>query len=189
MKAKDMDERLKKSDADKRLVEEQLGDELRRTRAQLDEFVLSLGYRSSYATKAAQSVRPLVELLEDQKKELQTQRDCLEREVSSLRTKLEENERDIDRLAKELSHIRTTAMEEAKDKVQHEFQKLQSECSGLREETASLKERNEQLEEAAKGEREARRSAEERAQRQESQVTSHCHITTACTETSFGTVR
>jgi chromosome segregation ATPase len=131
MKLKDAEERLKKAEADKNLINEQLEQELRRTRAQLNEFVQTLGYRSSYAAQAAESARSVVELLMDQKKELQDERDALKKEVSSLLARLDETERQNCQMAKDLSHMKTTAEEDAKAKVQDEMETLQSEQEKL----------------------------------------------------------
>ena len=170
MKLKDTEERLKKSFADKSLVMEQLGQELRQMRAQLDEFIQSLGYRSSYATQAAESVRPLVELLEDQKKELQAERDALESEVFSLRASLDAKERESYQMTEDLSHIRTTAVEDAKVKVQDELEKLQSDRVRLEGEIKSLRDQVELLEETTEREKSTRRLVEKERELQQRQV-------------------
>ncbi|XP_062500124.1 protein Daple-like [Corticium candelabrum] len=164
LKAKDLEEKLDKSDADRRLGEMQLGDELRKTRAQLDEFIQTLGHRSSYADKAAQSVRSLVELMEDQKHELVTQRDQLVNELSRLQAIINKQEQDIDILQEEISCIRMGAREEAMKAVQDDMEKMNSNCKRLEENEKSLDRRIGLLEKENRDEREKRRLIEEEAE-------------------------
>ena len=148
----------------------QLGDELRKTRAQLDEFIQTLGHRSSYADKAAQSVRSLVELMEDQKHELVTQRDQLVNELSRLQAIINKQEQDIDILREEISRIRTNARDEAMKTVQDDMEKMNSNCKRLEENEKSLDRRVELLEKENRDEREKRRLIEEEAEHERHKV-------------------
>ena len=159
MKAKDLSSKLQKSEADRRLARERLSDEICRLRSELDGFQRALGHRSSYATKAAQSVRALVDLIEGQKLELQSQRDDLCAEVLALRHRQDELTSRNRQLEVDLSRLNATALEEATAKVRSELSELSVECERLREEAKSLKERLELTQEAAQRDREGHQSA------------------------------
>lgn len=170
MKLKDLEEKLKKADADKCLVEEQLGRELSRTRAKLEALHQSLGNRSSYVSKAAQSVRALVELLEGQKAELQLQRDKLRDELAVVRRNRQDLLERNTHLNDQVVQIQSSAVERARAKFQGELDTSLSELSRLQEDRKTFKERLDVLQELTKRDREARQLVEEKAQRLERQV-------------------
>lgn len=176
MKAKDLEEKLKKSDADKQLVEEQLSDEIRKQRAVIDQFERSLGIRSSYAVKASQSVRALVELSEGQKVELDTQNGALRTEVESLKKQLDNQLESNSRLESEMQRLQAEATEEATVAVQADLAALRSQCKALRQETATTKQKCERQDEHLKREHESRRSVEEQKDELERQVLSRAAI-------------
>jgi predicted nucleic acid-binding Zn-ribbon protein len=159
IKAKDLSDKLQKSEADRCLAEERLGNEVSRLRSELDEFRQSLGNRSSYATKAVQSVRALIDLMEGQKLELQSQRDDLRAEVISLRHRQDELTSRNKQLEVEISRLNATAMEEATARVSSELSKLNVECARLREEVTSSREQLESTKEKAERHREEHQSA------------------------------
>ena len=150
MRVKDLEERLRKCEADKRLVEEKYREDNHLLRAELDELKCSLGNRSSYAVKAARSVRSLVELLEQQKVDLKTQLDRLLTEMAAIQENRDELRHRNERLEEELRRLRDNALEEAAARVENDYKRVKLECKALKEENNHLKERVELLQEAAK---------------------------------------
>ena len=150
MRIKDLEERLRKCEADKRLIEEKYREDNHLLRAELDELKCSLGNRSSYAVKAAQSVRSLVELLEQQKLDLKAQLDRLVTEMAAVQEKRDELSHRNERLEEELRRLRDSALEEAAARVESDYKRVKLECKTLKEENSNLKERVELLQETAK---------------------------------------
>jgi hypothetical protein len=170
MKVKDLEERLKKRDADKRLTEEHLRNEVHQLRSQLDTLEQTLGYRSSYATMAAQSVRSLVELIEGQKMELEHQRDCLSTELASLRQSQDELKTRNKQLEADIHRLNVTALEEATATVRSTLDGLGSQCDSLRNENKTLQEQLDVLQETLKHDRNSHISAVENVHRLEQQI-------------------
>ena len=170
LKVKELKEKLKKSEADKRLVEEQLGEEIRKLNSIHDQFEQSLGARSSYATKASQSVRALVELIEGQKLELESQVQTLKAEVESLQKKTDSLAETNAQLEDEVERLQTGVKEEVTVAVGAELEALRFQCNALQNESRAAKEQRQLLEERYKREQESRRSFEEQLHKQKSQV-------------------
>lgn len=185
MKVKDLEEKMKKCDADRQLVEEQLSDEIRKQRATIDQFERSLGVRSSYATKSSQSVRALVELLEGQKGELAIQNEALRTEVESLKKQLHDLSENNSGLESDMERLRAGALQKATAAVQADLVALRSQCKILQQETATAKEKSDMQDEHLKREHESRRSVEEQKDRLERQVQSHAALVSSQSLTSL----
>ena len=169
MKVKDLEEKLRKSDSDKILIEEKLGQEINETQTKLLVLQQSLGQRSSYAAKAAQSVRSLVDLLEEQKAELKLQCGQLHDEVAVAKRSLKDLIEQNSSLERKMLQVQSDA-KESRAKMQGALDALHSEVSQLQEERRTLKERRDILEELLKHDQAAHKLAEEKVQRLERQV-------------------
>jgi uncharacterized phage infection (PIP) family protein YhgE len=165
-----LEERLKKCTADKQLIEESLRNEIHKLRSQLDALEQTLGHRSSYAAKAAQSVRSLIEFTEGQKMELEYQRNCLRTELADLQQNQEELQSRNEQLKAEISRLNVTALKEATERVRGTLDALESQCNSLRNENKTLEEQLDVLQETLKRERDIRRSTENSLHRLEQQV-------------------
>ena len=170
MKNKDLEERLQKSNADRLLSVEQLRDENSRLRVELNEHHQTLGRGSSYAARVAESVRSLVDLIETQKFELQSERDRLSGDLSDLRQSHDEMKRSNQQLKSDVRKISATALETATATIKEDLDRLESECSRLRDENRDLVERLEFVEDAARQDREKSRSLVETVETLEPQV-------------------
>ena len=175
MKVKDLEERLKKCDADKQLMEEHLGEEIRKLRSELDALERTLGHRSSYAAKAAQSVRSLVELIEGQKTELEYQRECLSTELVALQRNQDELKSRNEQLEADINRLNVTALEEATARVRGTLDGLESQCDGLRNKNKTLQEQLDMLQETLERDRDIHRSTVETVFRLEQQVSYRGH--------------
>ena len=176
MKVKDLEERLKKCDADKQLIEEHLREEIRKLRSELDALERTLGHRSSYAAKAAQSVRSLVELIEGQKMELEYQRDGLSTELAALQRNQDELKSRNEQLEADINRLNIAALEEATARVRGTLDGLESQCDSLRNENKTLQEQLDVLQETLKRDRDIHRSTVETVYRLEQQVSYGGHI-------------
>ena len=165
-----MEERLDKCEAEKRLNEERLNDENHKLRRELDEHRRTLGNRSSYAAAAAQSVRALVELVEEQKMELKAGGENLRTKVLCLQKTVDELQRDKNELECNVDHLRSTALEEATAKVKEDLDMLRLECGRLQSDRKSLEERLKVLQETKKRDSINNRSLSETVERLERQV-------------------
>jgi hypothetical protein len=170
MRAKDLEERLKKSDAEKQLMEVHLGEEIHKLSTELDTLKQTLGHRSSYASKAAQSVKSLVELTEGQKSELEYQRDCLSTQLAIL-------QQNQDKLKGRNQHLEASAMEEATARVRETLGSLESQCESLRNENKIRKEQFDVLQETLKRDQDILKSKTDTVYKLEKQVS--CHVTAA----------
>lgn len=193
MLVKDLRERFEKCEADKRLTVEQMGGGIERATAKLSALEQTLGRRSSYANKAAQSVRSLVELIEEQKMGLERERNELSSQVAILKLGHDELKSRNEQISAEITRIASTALEEATAKVRGDLEELGSQCGQLANERSSLKERLDSLQEetqkecqavvtrmnslqeSAKSDREDRRTAIENVERLEQEVR-HCRV-------------
>lgn len=174
MKVKDLEEKMCKLNSDKLLLEEQLRQEISETQTKLLELQQSLGQRSSYAAKAAQSVRSLVDLLEEQKAELKLQCQQLREEVALAKRRLKDSIEQNSSLEKKLIQVQNDA-KVSRAKMQDALDALRSEVSQLQEEKRTLEEKHKVLEELLKRDQMARRLAEEKIQRLEFQI-SECEL-------------
>jgi hypothetical protein len=170
LKVKDTEEKLMKSDADKRIVQEKLSGEIRKLKGNWDHFEQSLGSRSSYAIKASQSVRAFVELIEEQKLELESQVRIMKANVESLQTKVHSLEQSKAQLKNEIEQLQTDIKEKVTVAAGAELKALRLQCNALQNESKTAKERCQLLEEQNKREQEARRSVEEQLLKEKSQV-------------------
>ena len=170
MKVKDLEERLKKCDAEKRLIEEHLRDEIRKLCTKLDALERTFGHRSSYAARAAQSVRSLIELIEEQKMELEYQRDCLSSELAVLQRSQDELKSRNEQLEADINRLNVTALEEATARVRGTLGGLESQCDSLRNENKTLQEQLDMLQETLKRDRDIHRSTVETMYKLEQQV-------------------
>ena len=175
MKVKDLEERLKRSEANRKITEEQLRDEIFRARSDLDELQLTLGNRSSYAVKAAESVRSLVELVEGQKLELEFQRNRLNTEVESLRRSRDELLTKTEQLESDVRRLRSTAVEEATAKMTGDLSELRLQCDRLRDENRTLQKQLKLQQERAKRDRESHLVTTKTVDKLEQQVRHRSH--------------
>ena len=149
-------------ETDKSLVELQLSEEIRQTQAKFDALHMSLGNRSSYADKAAQSARTLVELLEHQKSEMESQLMKLHKELAFVSESLHETHKKNLSLEDKIEDIQRRAEDEAKASVKVDLDRLQSELSRLQSERARLTEQVDVLGDIAKEGHKARQLAEDK---------------------------
>lgn len=170
MKVKNLEETLRKCDADRRLIEDRQREEIHKLRSELDTFEKTLGHRSSYAAKAAQSARSLVELIEGQKMELEYQRDCLSTELASLQRSQDELKCKNEQFEVEIKRLSVTALEEATSNVKSTLDSLVSRCDSLQNENKTLEEQLDMLQETLKRERDIHSSTEETIRRLTQQV-------------------
>lgn len=170
MKVKDLEERLQKSEADRGNVEEQLGEIIRQKARRLEELEQSLGHRSSYASKAAESARALVEMTEGQKRQLQCQLEDLVKEQVDVKKQLNDMVCKCNALDREVKHLRGSAVEEARATTKADLDALQEDNFRLKGEKTQLQLELEKARNAVSTERGSRRMAEEKVKRLEQKV-------------------
>ena len=165
-----MEEKLKKAEADRRNVEENLGEKVREKTERLEELERSLGHRSSYASQAAESARALVELTEGQKRQLECQLKQLTKENVYTQLQLENMECKTNALTKQVKYLKDKAHEEARAATKADMDALRREVSRLEEEKRQLQHELEETKNSNCREAVARQQAEEKVETLEQKV-------------------